>query len=1097
MNNGNGVTLSQLEQRLRKAPTDDGLLELAERVAREEGAFGVLADIWITAHENVPHAGKLELSLKLGDLHRDEIGFAEEAVRWYLKALEVDPASDQAFEALLPLCDEAARWKMLVDGLLKRAGAVDDEAAVLKLRAAQLTQEHDENPLESVPLYEETLILNPGDAEATAALEALYQEHELPEELALLLHRMVPHCSTVGDKVELLERVAGIAADSLERVDWAIEAQREILELDPGRPGVLARLETLLVNQEDWQGVLDVLDQRIALSNDADEVIESFLLKGDICRQKLALLDDAEDHYQSVLELVPCHSEAVDRLMELLGSRGRHEHSMQFLLKLARQTDDEREQARLFARMGQTALDQLSDADGAIELFEAALQRVPDLPAALAPLSNLYFEAEHWAKALPVLQILLDTLKTDGDAQAEGAVLRKMGEAFRRTGRPDEALACYRSAYDKDASTPEVLEALGDLNFGRGNLDVADTYYGRYLEAMDPDDPTVSAGAVYRRMGQIQLALGRTEAAREWLEKVLARDPNDIETLGSLIELLEAQSDWTEANRLRLRLVELSDDALEKWKAYIAIGDARLEGLQDPSGAQEAYEQALIVDPDSKTALIKLLEMYAKAAAHVQAVDVLERLVELEADEARKVSFCFTAATLLSQELGEVDRAAAAYEQVLDIDPENLDALKALLELLTSNERWALLDGAYAHTLARLGNHSRPDLEHVLYKGQGELYELHLDQPDKAVAAYEHAVKLKPNDGEVRGALAQLHEQAGRLEKAVDEYRALICLDPGAVEAYRKVAQHSHALGRDDDAWFSLSVLAASGGANPQEQERLAAVHRSAQPKIKRPLNAELWRDLLLSKAQETAFNELFSLMSKALGRSLDTKSHKEADLHKRDRVDTEDASRFSAVLHQTCRLLTVPVPEVYRAQGFLGMDIRPTRPPALVVGNRFLEGVDEPTLAFMLARTLTWLHPWHLLAGCYPVDVLKLLLAVAISHVSPSTDEFAAEDRQLAGLVRQLGKGLDGDGEETLEKLIGRLHRGGKTASVSRWVTGVELTSNHAGLLACMDFQVARTALLADPFSRSRLPKDDQAAELAMFAVSGEFSSLRRKLGD
>jgi hypothetical protein len=184
-----------------------------------------------------------------------------------------------------------------------------------------------------------------------------------------------------------------------------------------------------------------------------------------------------------------------------------------------------------------------------------------------------------------------------------------------------------------------------------------------------------------------------------------------------------------------------------------------------------------------------------------------------------------------------------------------------------------------------------------------------------------------------------------------------------------------------------------------------------------------------------------------------------------------------------------MPVPDAYRVEGFLGMDIRPTAPPVLVVGDVFLRGADTGVVAFMLGRTLTWFHPWHVLAAYFPPDGLRFLLSSALSFVNPSADDLAIEDTEVMALHKQLTKRLGADGEATLEKLVGGL----TSTSVSRWLSGIELTSNHAGLLACGDVKTALTGLQTDPFSRSRLPKAEQAKELAVFATSSDFAALRR----
>lgn len=1157
MSNGNKSTLVQLEAQLKKDPGAGPLLRMAERVARREGAFGTLGDLLANAVLAVSRDRKLELCLKLGDLYRDDVGYPEEAVRWYLQALEEAPRNGPAFDAIGPLCEETGQWELLVEALLLRAGNVPEEATGLKREAALLRHTRAEEPDSAIHLFQEVFAASPGDPaaaevlsnhyaeteqwtkladvyeglltvtedpgervdllkklallretviedsgaaaknyqeildllpddlDALKELERLHLQQHQPAELVKVLRGMVSHAETIAEKVRLLERISTIATRDLADQPMAIAALKEILDHDPGHVQSLTELETILQLAEDFEGSIDLIDRRIHLSSDVEEVVHLILRKGELYHRELNSVSKAEETYRAILELVPGHPEATARIVDLLIASEKFDRVMEFLLRRARHSEDEQEQARLLTRMADVSLEHLHDADNAVELLEAALQRAPRYEPAAATLSTLYQQREEWTRALPLLDVLRERAADSKRTHLEADVLRQMGGCLRRIGRTDDALAYYRGAHDKGANDGSVLRALGELNLAAGNIEVAATYFGRFVDGLSPKELAQEGNEVFSTMASIQQALGNEEAAQEWLEQAIDNAPGDATAIASLVIVAEKQNNFVKANEHRHRLAELQTDPLEKLATYIAIGDACRDYLLDQTSAQEAYEQAHRLVPDSKVPLLKLLELHAKAGDNVATIRVLKSVIERETDDARKLSFTFTRASLLHRELQDSREAALAYEAVLDLNAEHIEAIKAILELHTVDEDWEALEKCYLQMLERLEGRGRKDLEHILLRGLGELYELHLEKPDDAIAIYRKALQRKSDDVELRSTLADLLEAAELWEETIAEYRTLIHLNPDNPAFFRKLARHSHQVGADDVAWFAISAMAALGKATDKEKEWLKGTRPALSNK---PLTLEEWHAGLRAKAQDVELSELFSLLATTLGSTLKSKSHKEADLHKRDLIDTTLDTSFSTTLRRVSRLLGMPVPQVYQAEGFLGMDIRPTAPPVLVVGDVFLRGADEGVVAFLLGRTLTWFHPWHILAAYFPPDGLKLLLSSAISFARPA-DELALEDAEVTAIHKQLRKHLSADDEAKFEQLV----RGLTSTSISRWLSGIELTSNHAGLLACGDVKAALTGLQTDPFSRSRLPKADQAQELLVYATSSDFAALRR----
>ena len=208
VSNGNKSTLAQLEAQLRKDPGAGPLLRMAERVARREGAFGLLGDFLANAVLAVSRDRKLELCMKLGNLYRDDIGFHEEAARWYLQAVEEGPKKSRAFEALVPLCDETGQWEILVEALLLRANIVSEEAPGLKRQAALLRLDNSDEPESAITLFEDVFELEPGDPVAAEVLVNHYGNTEQWRKLATVYEGLLTTTEDPADRVELLKKLA-------------------------------------------------------------------------------------------------------------------------------------------------------------------------------------------------------------------------------------------------------------------------------------------------------------------------------------------------------------------------------------------------------------------------------------------------------------------------------------------------------------------------------------------------------------------------------------------------------------------------------------------------------------------------------------------------------------------------------------------------------------------------------------------------------------------------------------------------------------------------------------------------------------------------
>jgi tetratricopeptide (TPR) repeat protein len=197
--------------------------------------------------------------------------------------------------------------------------------------------------------------------------------------------------------------------------------------------------------------------------------------------------------------------------------------------------------------------------DQAIPYLNAVLRQTPDSWKALLALAQIHFEAERWQAAAEHFRAVLQIRPTyfaallgAGEAanrlnqsvEAEKLLRQAMqvdpksadaadqlGLALAAQDRAAEAKQCFERAISLDREHAGAINNLGVLyvKLGQTNDAIAAFRYG--LDAV-PDDDTV-----YLNLGRLYLSLGQRDKARDVMQRLLARKPNDPVALRALQEL--------------------------------------------------------------------------------------------------------------------------------------------------------------------------------------------------------------------------------------------------------------------------------------------------------------------------------------------------------------------------------------------------------------------------------------------------------------------------------------------------------------------------------------------------------------------------------
>jgi tetratricopeptide (TPR) repeat protein len=330
----------------------------------------------------------------------------------------------------------------------------------------------------------------------------------------------------------------------------------------------------------------------------------------------------------------------------------------------------------------------------------------------------------------------------------------------------------------------------------------------------------------WRLLGQIASAAGNDAEATEYLSKVLAKNPLDMEA-----GLLQSQV-WLRTNEPAKAvelLTELTKALPMRHNLEIALCRAYLAS-DEYRKAAEILDRALVAFPESIEALVLrsglflkdgqplevirlieplyraqpgnrgvqelLLSAYRAANRHDEAVELLTKQSALTPGDAE---VHFQLGQFLRAQ-GKNEQARGAFDRVLKLAPDNIGAVSQLVVL---DQQEGKGDAAMARVNAYLAAH--PD------SSQGYLLKAGLcftrKEFKEAEAAAEKSVALNPAESTAYGLLVRIQTADGRAAAAVERLKKLLETSPDNREARLYLGTLLQKLGRIDEARAALQEM--------------------------------------------------------------------------------------------------------------------------------------------------------------------------------------------------------------------------------------------------------------------------------------------------
>ncbi|TVR02209.1 MAG: hypothetical protein EA398_08275 [Deltaproteobacteria bacterium] len=744
-----------------------------------------------------------EYSFVLGRLFEERLEDDASALPIYDEVLGQLPEDPDALQAKDRIFTRMEAWDELLEVLeaqvLLRTDA-EDAIPVLE-RICRIHEEQREDALAAIDVHGRILEIAPEHWDSLRALDRLHAETGDAAAREEILGRLLLAPGVADDPhAEARVRVerARLRVEPLAEYAAAVEDAEAVARLAPDHPELIALLSELVEVEEtrlsaarmleplhekagDWPAYVEVLEIQLESETDAARRVDLLSRVGEVQQGRLRDEQAATDAWSRLLQTDPHSDLAVSQLEQLAPRLDGWEHVTALYEETVDTMDlgSDQGQARavsLLERASRFRDGALGDLDEAIRLQRRVLDVVPGREATLLALDDLLRRAERWEELLANYEERLLAAETAEDRRA--LRFEAAGVCEQWLEDPVQAIDKFREVVSEAPDDTEALEQLDRLYGVIGDAPARAENLEALLALREPGSE--DANTLKNRLAELlEQDLGEVERAIGLWSDVLATDPENLGARSALERQVEDEAwaaqasavleplyreagDWGRlVHLLDVQLQHLDDEDARR-SMFGRIATLQEEDIGDLSAAWQTALRALAERLDDDANLERTFRLAPQLEAWPQLADALEQLADeaLDPEVGRRV--LMRVAEVREVQLGNRDAAMDIWRRLLDADPMDLKALRALERLCGE----AALHGELVDVLLRLAEHPEvvgvPAERAELQYRAADLHERALEAPEEAVDVLQAILRDDPAQ---RRAIEQLERLFSGLER--------------------------------------------------------------------------------------------------------------------------------------------------------------------------------------------------------------------------------------------------------------------------------------------------------------------------------------------
>jgi tetratricopeptide (TPR) repeat protein len=778
-------------------PGDFEAMDELERVYRSEARWVDVIGVKMQRADALEDpAEKIRELIEVTELWKKEISDYDQATTAFEKILSIDPAHQEAFEALERLHTSARRWEPVIELYLGRLESREEVAQRSELlrRIARVFEESLDDPNQAFDALVNAFSEDYSDDETARYLERMAQATGRWNELISTANTWLQEEEDAKKKIRLCLRLGKWYGEDLGHPEYAQPYYQQIVALDPNNVQVMRQMAAISRLAGKWQQVGETLTRAfdVAVANEDRKAILVDL--GELLERNMGQVDQGTAYYKRALEVDPHYLPALEALERIHDDRGEHAELVDILSRKVRALGNPEEVATTKLRMGGLYETVLGDLQRAGRVYREVLEIGGTNLLALRGLERVDEALQDWPDLVQILERQLDVVETERDRVE---VLLKLAhiqeEQFLKSDVAAQRLEQVLEISPQEERAYVALERC--YRRLKQWLDLIGTYERHIDEAADHQARIELFGAIAQVYTD---EVGDADRAIAAYQAIVDLDDTNIAALEALSRLFEKQGETALAIENMSKVADLTTDGNQRVDMYYRIGKALEDKLGDRTQAQVRFEMALDLNPSHLPTLAALRTIAIDESDWDRAARYLEQEQEHTESSRARAKLLVELGKLRDEMLGEHEGAVQAYELAIQCDADCEEAALPLVEEYSKTERWKQAE-PLAEMLVRKSKNRERTEQHTLFKLLGRVLAA-LGNHEKALKAYQSAHQLDLTDQEsIRGIADAAF--------ALSDW-------PTSLSNYQKVLT---SLGEDDveqrtDVYFRLGRIKAAQG---------------------------------------------------------------------------------------------------------------------------------------------------------------------------------------------------------------------------------------------------------------------------------------------
>jgi len=740
--------VAALRKALAAVPFHAEALALLERVLTESNRF---ADLDRFLRERVTHARtnqeKIDILTKRAHLAETSMEDVEEAIRTYEQVFVLEEPGGPAAHHLAKLYlgrHDYAKLAELREKQLERTSDPEDRLSLLRELASLY---HDRlGDQEQAAVYLHAILQdNPSDAPALKAYADHFRQRGSFRELADLLEFAAEHDLKQGQPVEDLlprmEEVAVLAESKLGDLERTLAVWRRIWEIAPGYERAHEAQKRILQKTKQWDQMVPLLVDEAQRAELPEVKIDVLHRLARVHAEKLNDVENATAVYLQILAIDPREPVALRNVVETYEKNEAWAQLAPLLQSQIETAETDTEKITLLRRVLAIYMEKLGDLPASSLAATQILKYLPGDNDALLRLESILEQSGDKPRLVKMLEY---HLRYAASAQEKLNIIKRIASLLQdQIGDYAKAIPYWEKFIKHVPGDEQALDALlvAYEQVGRAE-DLANTLD---LKVKAQSNDAAAQAETLRRLARLAGGeLRQSSRSEDAWEALLKIQPTDREALEALSAIAADMGDYSTLTGLLQRRMAIAENPADA--TTLALERARLfeEELKEPAEAIVALEQIINeMDSANVTAHTALRRVAESVEDWPRVVAVAERHLALTTEPKERVARGLEIGWLCRERLADTRKAMLAFERVLEIDPEQSDALADLAALYNEagdGERLIAIDERLLALTKEPGE--RRELMFAMAQAAEEM----LQEPRRAFEWYRRAYHEEPDD---------------------------------------------------------------------------------------------------------------------------------------------------------------------------------------------------------------------------------------------------------------------------------------------------------------------------------------------------------------